>query len=240
VTGVNLVRGFESLPLRRGRTRPPSCLGVTMRPQARTVERELARLARSSHGVVTRTQLLAAGLTRAEIKRRAVLSGRAAGHLLGILPGPPPPPEVTTPTERRVPGVRTHRSRSSLSPDAQFWRGVPVTSPARTLVDLAATLDIEALARAAHEAGIRHDTAPREIEAVLARGTRWKGAPLPRAPDTSRPAAPADQQTSEPALRRLPLARPPPHRRARRLPLPQVTPRLGVGPPPRARGLRPR
>jgi very-short-patch-repair endonuclease len=184
-----------------------------MRPQARTVERELARLARSSHGVVTRTQLLAAGLTRAEIKRRvrsgallreyrgvhrvghrapsvearylaavcacgegAVLSGRAAGHLLGILPGPPPPPEVTTPTERRVPGVRTHRSRSSLSLDAQFWRRVPVTSPARTLVDLAATLDIEALARAAHEAGIRHDTAPREIEAVLARGTRWKGA----------------------------------------------------------------
>jgi hypothetical protein len=38
----------------------------------------------------------------------ARLCGRAAGHLLGILKGPPPPPEVVALTNRRVAGVRTH------------------------------------------------------------------------------------------------------------------------------------
>ena len=36
----------------------------------RTVERELARLATAAHGVVTRSQLLAAGVTPAEIEWR--------------------------------------------------------------------------------------------------------------------------------------------------------------------------
>jgi very-short-patch-repair endonuclease len=106
----------------------------------------------------------------------ALLSGRAAAHLLGILGGPPPKPEVTTPTERKVPGVKTHRSRCMPPIDAQFWRGVPVTSVARTIVDLAATLTTEQLARACHEAGIRHNTKPKEIEAVLQRRPNRRGA----------------------------------------------------------------
>src|SRR3954468_395733 len=40
---------------------------------------------------------------------QARLSGKAAGFLLGRLKGPPPPPEVTAPTVRRVPVVRTRR-----------------------------------------------------------------------------------------------------------------------------------
>jgi hypothetical protein len=97
--------------------------------QGRTATLRLARLASSSHGVVTRPQLLAAGLTARQIERRldrgallrvypgvyrvghhapslearylaavwacgrgAVLSGRAAGHLLGILATPPSTP----------------------------------------------------------------------------------------------------------------------------------------------------
>lgn len=165
-------------------------------------DRTLARLAGSSHGVVTRAQLLVAGLTLDEIRHRlqtgallreyrgvyrvghrapsieasylaavwacgrdAVLSGRAAGHLLGIIATPPSMPEVTAPTERRVPGIRTRRSRSPV--DATVWRGVPVTTPARTLVDLSSVLAVEALARACHEAGIRHGTAPGEVEAIM-------------------------------------------------------------------------
>jgi hypothetical protein len=126
----------------------PSCLDVVMRPQGRTVERELARIADGQHGVVTRAQLLDAGLTIAELKHRlaigallrehrgvyrvghrapsmearylaavlacgngAVLSGRAAAHLFGLLKGRPPRPEVTTRTERRVPRVVTRRER---------------------------------------------------------------------------------------------------------------------------------
>jgi hypothetical protein len=41
-----------------------------MRPQGRTVEQEIARLANATHGVVTRTELLRAGVTLAEIKQR--------------------------------------------------------------------------------------------------------------------------------------------------------------------------
>jgi Transcriptional regulator, AbiEi antitoxin len=169
-----------------------------MRPQGR-----IERLASSSHGVVTRAQLLAAGLTVAQIKSRlrsgellreypgiyrvghrapsvearylaavwacgrgALLSGRAAGHLLGILATPPYMPEVTAPAERRIPGVKTHRSRGL---EGMIWRGVPVTTPARTLVDLASVLAVADLARACHEAGIRHGTAPGEVEAILGR-----------------------------------------------------------------------
>ena len=89
----------------------------------------------------------------------AVLSGRAAAHLFGILKGRPPRPEVTTRTERRIPGIVTHRARRAAL-HATTWRGVPVASVATVLVDLAAVLGIDALARACHEAGVRHGTTP--------------------------------------------------------------------------------
>ena len=177
-----------------------------MRPQGRTATLELARLASTTHGVVTRAQLLAAGLTTAQIKSRlrsgellreysgvyrvghrapsvearylaavwacgenALLSGRAAAHLLGLIATPPLMPEVTAPTERRVPGIRTQRARRTYPLDAAVWRGIPVTSPARTLVDLASVLTVSELARAWHEAGIRHRTAPGAVEVILGR-----------------------------------------------------------------------
>ncbi len=104
----------------------------------------------------------------------ALLSGRAAAHHLGLLKGQAPPAEVTAPTERRVKGVRTHRSRRVDPTDATVWRGIPVTTVARTLVDIAPGLPVDDLARACHEAGVRHGTTPGEVEAVLA---RWPTAP---------------------------------------------------------------
>jgi very-short-patch-repair endonuclease len=74
-------------------------------------------------------------------------------------------PEVTAPTERRIPGITTHRNRTPI--EATVWRGIPVTTPARTLVDLASVLAVSDLARACHEAGIRFGTAPGEVEAML-------------------------------------------------------------------------
>ena len=264
-----------------------------MRPQGRTVARELARIAGGQHGVVTRRQLLAAGLSAGEIARRvhtgallrehrdvyrvghrapsvearylacgdgAVLSGLAAAHLLGLGGGAPPVPEVTTATERRVAGVVTRRARARDAPDAATWRGIPVTTVARTLVDLAAVLAAPDLARARYEAGVRHGTTPAHVEAVLARRPTSPGAAnlreilrgevrvtlsalerrfLGRLREGGA-AASADQPAGRRPARGLPLARPPPHRRARRLPLPQLPPRLGAGPAPRARGPRPR
>jgi very-short-patch-repair endonuclease len=184
-----------------------------VRPQGRTVEQELARIASAAHGVVTRRELLRAGLTAGEIKQRlvtgallrehpgiyrvghrapslearylaavracgpgALLSGRPAAYLLGLIKGAAPPPEVTAPTERRIPGVRTRRSRLTSPHDAFAWRGIPVTTVARTLVDLAAELALDDLARACHEAEIRHGTRPAAVEAVLARQPRSRGA----------------------------------------------------------------
>src|SRR5688572_28636647 len=95
----------------------------------------------------------------------ALLCGRAAGHLLGILKGRPPAPEVATPGKRHVKGLKTRRSRLAVH---SLWRGIPVTSVPRTLVDLAAELDEEDLARACHEAGVRHHTTPAQVEALLA------------------------------------------------------------------------
>jgi hypothetical protein len=175
-----------------------------MRPSDRTVEQEIARLAGARRGLVTRVQLLDAGITEGEVKSRlrngmllreypgvyrvghravsleadylaavlacgpgALLRGAAAGHLLGIIKGRPPAPEVVTPTERDIAGVRTVRARHGM-PEAATWRGIPITTVARTLVDLAATLSLDDLARACHEAGVLHRTTPREVDVVLA------------------------------------------------------------------------
>ena len=184
-----------------------------MRAPHRTVEDELARIASSRHGVVTRAQLLAAGVSRRQIASRlrsgtllreyrgvyrvghrapsleatylaavfaagegAVLSGRAAAHLLGLVKGPAPAPEVSVDTERRIEGVITRRSRNLDARDASICRGIPVTSVARTLVDLAAELPEDALARACHEAGVRYRTTPGEVEAALRRRLNSPGA----------------------------------------------------------------
>jgi hypothetical protein len=168
-------------------------------------------LATSQHGVVTRAQLLRAGVTLAQLEHRlgtgallpvhrgvyrvghrapsiearylaavmacgegALLSGRAAAHLFGLLKGSAPPPEVTTRTTRRVPGVRTRRSRQL--DDATTWRAIPVTTVARTLTDLARDLPLDALARACHEAGVLHRTTPKQVQAVLAQRPNTPGA----------------------------------------------------------------
>jgi Transcriptional regulator, AbiEi antitoxin len=177
-----------------------------MDPQGRTVERKIGRIASKQHGVVTRSQLLRAGVSKEEIKGRvrrgallrvhrgvyrvghrapsvearylaavlacgpgALLSGLAAAFLLGLLRGRAPPPEVTAPTQRRIEGVKTRRARRGEARDATTWRGIPVTTVPRTLVDLASSLSFDDLARACHEAGVKHRITPRQVDTVLAR-----------------------------------------------------------------------
>ena len=111
----------------------------------------------------------------------AVLSGRAAAVLLGLIRAlPAPDPEVIARSERHVSGIVTHRERAGVS-DRMIWKGISVTTPARTLVALAAVVSSGELARAVHEAGIRHDTTPEEVDAVLARRPNSRGAATLRA-----------------------------------------------------------
>lgn len=105
----------------------------------------------------------------------AVLSGRAAAHLLGLIKGEAPPPEVTVPSKRRVKGLKTRRSRVHRG-EATTWKGIPVTIVPRTLVDLSSLLAAEDLARAAHEAGVRYRTTPAQVNSVLARRPNAPGA----------------------------------------------------------------
>ena len=99
----------------------------------------------------------------------ALLCGLAAGYLWRIVKGSPPFPEVIAPTERRIEGVKTHRSRSMHLSDRAVVRGIPVTSVAATVVQLAGTLSLDALARVCHEAGVLHKLTPGQVNTVLSR-----------------------------------------------------------------------
>jgi very-short-patch-repair endonuclease len=184
-----------------------------MRWQGRTLEQEVARIAAAQHGVVSRAQLRAAGISTGAIERRlrkgslireyegvyrvghqapslragylaavlacgegAVLRGRAAAHLMRLVRGPAPPPEVMTPTERDIEGIRTCRSRRIDPRDVTIFDGIPITTVPRTLVDVAPGLAADELARACHEAGVLYRTTPAQVEAVLARRPTSPGA----------------------------------------------------------------
>ena len=82
----------------------------------------------------------------------AALSHRSAAALWRIVPRWHAPTEVTTTTDRRHADIRVHRSRHI---DATTHYGIRVTTPARTLVDLADVLAPKALTRALNEAQVQ-------------------------------------------------------------------------------------
>jgi hypothetical protein len=180
---------------------------------SRTAEQVIASVAARSHGVVSRDELLAAGLSKKRIDMRvakgllipefegvyrvghrapsveahymaavkacgkgSVLRGRAAAHLWGLIKGPAPMPEVLTPTERRVEGIRTVRSRRIDRRDVTKRHGIPVTTVARTVVDLAADSTPDELALHFHAGATRWKLKPHHVEAVLERRPNAKGA----------------------------------------------------------------
>jgi very-short-patch-repair endonuclease len=69
----------------------------------------------------------------------AVISHRSAGALLGLLNDGPAVIDVIPPQEqgRQIDGIRFHRVRAPRRDEVGTVDGIPCTSPARTLVDLA-------------------------------------------------------------------------------------------------------
>ncbi len=105
----------------------------------------------------------------------ALLSHRAAGWLWRILRGTQPI-EVTAPRGRKPhKGFILHRSRLIHDEDRALIDNIPVTSLARTLVDLADVLTEERLADAVHEAEIRGLFDLKKVERGLARLPGRKG-----------------------------------------------------------------
>jgi hypothetical protein len=106
----------------------------------------------------------------------ALLCGRAAGYLQGLLKGRAPAPHVMTPRSRAIEGLVISRCRRIDRRDRTVWNGIPCTAVARTVVDLAGVLGPEELARAYHEAAVRRDVRPPGVEQVLARRPNARGA----------------------------------------------------------------
>lgn len=138
----------------------------------------LFRVHRGVYSVGYRTVSLEARYLAAvkAVGNEAVLAGRAAAELFGLLRGGRPVPEVITKGQRRPHGVVVHRASWIRPAEATRWRSIPITTVQRTLVDLAAVIEEAALARAVHEAQVRHQTTPDKIEQVLGRRHNWPGA----------------------------------------------------------------
>jgi hypothetical protein len=134
------------------------------------------RLHRVHHGVyaVGRARLDGCGRRMAAVLAcgpGAVLSHRTAADALRLLPSGSAAIEVTIPTRsgRSRPGMTIHRSPCLRPDDCAKSDGIPCTSPARTLLDLADVVDAAGLARAIEAAErLRLFDGP-EVEAVLAR-----------------------------------------------------------------------
>jgi very-short-patch-repair endonuclease len=173
----------------------------------------IATLASMQYGVVSRAQLLAAGIGPGAIETRlrshrlhplhrgvyavghtalaplaremaallacgpgAVLSHRTAAWIWRILEVAGELIEVTVPhSSRRRPGLIVHRSQS-LRPDQTRVRcGIPVTAPARTLLDLAETVSARELERAFDEAITRRLTTAAALAAAVQQGNGHRG-----------------------------------------------------------------
>jgi very-short-patch-repair endonuclease len=107
---------------------------------------------------------------------RALLARRAAGHLMRLLKGAAPPPELVSSRAVRIKGLDVTHERRLDRRDGTVWHGIPTTTIARTLVDLAACLAEYELGLAWHQARVLYRTEPEDVEAVLARRPHSKGA----------------------------------------------------------------
>ena len=105
--------------------------------------------------------------------QRAALSARSAIGYWGMGPGPRPgaPVDIVIHGETRVnhPGVRSHRTKHLDRRDVRIHRGLPVTSPARTLVDVAPLVSDDELEHMLDEAIERQRVRVSQIREVIAR-----------------------------------------------------------------------
>lgn len=113
--------------------------------------------------------------------RGGVLGARPAAVLLRMLEFAAGPVDVLVPVARRArPGLRL-RTVSLLPDEVCEVRGIPVTTPARTLLDLAAMVRPQLVELAFHEANYRQLTSPAGLDVLLERHPRRPGAAVLRA-----------------------------------------------------------
>jgi hypothetical protein len=109
---------------------------------------------------------------------RAVVSYRSAAGLQGLRPDNRARTDVTvpSPSARSRPGIDVHRSTTLEPADVTKVDGIPCTSVARTLLDLADVLDRRGLERAIDQAEVLELFDLRAVEEVLSRAAGRRGA----------------------------------------------------------------
>ena len=179
-----------------------------------TFEDIASRIAVRQHGIVTRRQLLAEGVSRDVLDHRvrtrrlrpvhrgvyrvgpvdpplaremaaclacgpdAWLSHRSAGVLWELLKRSPRPALVDITlrgSERRRPGIRAHRTATLRDDEVTRRREIPVTTPARTLFDLASLLRPMALEKAVAEGVARRLVREEELIEMIERRPGRRG-----------------------------------------------------------------
>jgi very-short-patch-repair endonuclease len=189
--------------------------GTTVTPDAAILE-----LARPQHGVVTRAQLIRAGLSDAVVSVRVrrgqlfrlhrgvfqvgpIAAPRAREMAASLACGPsafvaahsgavlwqtlPPDGEarlvdiLVRDGIRRHPGINIRRAAALRSDEVTKLDGIPITTPARTILDLAAIASARELERALAEALAHRLTTRAELEKLLARARGRRGTAVLRA-----------------------------------------------------------
>lgn len=146
--------------------------------ERRIARRQLVRLHRGVYAV-GHARLTPSGFRLAAVLAvppPAALSHRSAAALHGLRQSSRTRIDVTT-TSRRAedrPGIEVHRTAVLTAADVTVAGGVPVTTVARTLVDLAGVLPQPQLARALDEAELLRSFDLHAIEAAMGR-TRGRG-----------------------------------------------------------------
>jgi very-short-patch-repair endonuclease len=112
----------------------------------------------------------------------AVVSHRSAAEMFGLLPETDRGVDVTVVGRNPGfhPGIRLHRPRSLAGHHVTKMRGIPVTTVARIIADLAATESADDVERAFQEALYRRIVTPGAVAGVVDTEPRRKGAPVIR------------------------------------------------------------
>ncbi len=190
-------------------------------------DRRAAALAARQFGVITASQLAAAGMSRNMVSRRlldgrlrrlhrgvyawghdhlrgeglllaavlacgqrAVLSHRSAAARWGLLPSARTLVDVTvvaTGGRPRRKGIDLHVVRRLAPRDATVHEGLPITTAARTLVDIAATRSPRQAERALEQAYVQRLLAPGSLEGAISRANGRPTRTLRRLLDKQRP-----------------------------------------------------
>lgn len=153
--------------------------------------RSISRGIESGKLIVVHTGVYAVGYLRPEAVGRAAaavltcgsaaaLSHSSAAALWGIRARWELPVEVSVAADRRRPGIRIHRSSTLTGRDVRRHLRIRVTSPARTLLDIAPRLNEHQLARAVNDARLQAHLRPTELGELLERLPHHPGAPALR------------------------------------------------------------